>query len=35
MTAAQGDIVVDGVSLTTHTHTDPIGIAGRQTSTPN
>jgi hypothetical protein len=27
--------VVDGVSLTTHTHTDPIGIAGRQTSTPN
>lgn len=35
MTAAQGDIVVDGISLTKHTHTDPIGVAGNQTSGPN
>lgn len=35
MTADKGDIVVDGISLTKHTHTDPAGIAGSQTSGPN
>ena len=30
-----GDVQASGISLTTHTHTDPAGIAGAQTSTPN
>lgn len=34
MTAEKGDIVVDGISLTTHTHTDQVDGGGHQTSEP-
>lgn len=35
ITIGTGDIVVNGISLVNHTHTDPAGLAGAQTSTPN
>ena len=28
-------VIADGIGLTTHTHTDPAGVAGAETSTPN
>ena len=28
-------VVADGIGLTTHTHTDPAGVSGAETSTPN
>ena len=35
MTAPSGDIVVDGISLVNHTHTDTAGLAAGTTSKPN
>ena len=35
ITIGTGDIVVNGISLVTHTHTDPAGLSGAETSTPN
>jgi len=34
-TYTAGDIVVAGISHVSHTHTDPAGISGAETSTPN
>ena len=28
-------VIADGIGLTTHTHTDPAGVSGAETSTPN
>jgi hypothetical protein len=35
ITYTDGDIVVDGISHVGHTHTDPAGLSGSETSTPN
>lgn len=35
ITVTGGDVVADGISLNSHTHTDPAGIAGNETSSPN
>lgn len=35
VTYTDGDIVVDSISHVSHTHTDPAGLSGAETSTPN
>jgi hypothetical protein len=35
ITIESGDVVASGISLVNHTHTDPAGISGAETSTPN
>lgn len=35
ITYTDGDIVVNGISHVSHTHTDPAGVSGSETSTPN
>ena len=35
MAASGSEVNASGILLTGHTHTDPAGVAGNETSTPN